>query len=70
MMWATIWVILKPHVGGLTWNGMARNLQVVLIAGGAFVATRILGFTPLPIIVVGTLIGFLWKDVPTDDRRP
>jgi chromate transporter len=70
MMWATIWVILKPHVGGLTWNGMARNLQVVLIAGGAFLATRIFGFTPLPIILVGTLIGFLWKDVPTDDRRP
>ena len=62
MMWATIWVILKPHVGGMTWPGMTRNLQVVLIAGGAFVASRVFGFTPLPIIAVGTLIGFLWKD--------
>ena len=43
MMWATIWVILKPHVGGLTWKGMTRNLQVVLIAGGAFVASWIFG---------------------------
>jgi hypothetical protein len=34
----------------------------VLIAGGAFVASRIFGFTPLPIILMGTLIGFLWKD--------
>jgi len=62
MMWATIWVILRPHVGGLTWKGMTRNLQVVLITGGAFVASRIFGITPLPIIAAGTLIGFLWKD--------
>ena len=62
MMWATIWVILKPHVGGLTWKGMTRNLQMVLIAGGGFMASRIFGFTPLPIIAVGALIGFLWKD--------
>jgi chromate transporter len=57
MMWATIWVILKPHVGGLM-----KNLQVVLITGGALVASRIFGLTPLPIILAGTLIGFLWKD--------
>jgi chromate transporter len=62
MMWATIWVILKPHVGGLTWNGMTRNVQVALITGGAFVASRIFGFTPVPVILAGTLIGFLWKD--------
>jgi chromate transporter len=62
MMWATIWVIVRPHVGGATWNGMKRNLQVVLIAGGAFVASWFFGFTPLPIIAAGTLIGFLWKD--------
>jgi chromate transporter len=61
MMWATIWVILRPHVGGLI-----RNLQVVLIAGGAFAAARIFGITPLPIILAGTLIGFLWKDAPKD----
>lgn len=57
MMWSTIWVILKPHLGGGT-----RNLQVVLIAGGAFAASRIFGVTPLPIILVGTLAGVLWKD--------
>jgi chromate transporter len=62
MMWATIWVILKPHMGGMTMQGMTRNLQVVLIAGGAFVASRMFGFTPLPLILAGTLLGFLWKD--------
>ena len=69
MMWATIWVIVRPHVGGMTWNGMKRNLQVVLIAGGAFVASWIFGFTPLPIIAAGTLAGFLWKDVPKDASK-
>jgi chromate transporter len=62
MMWATIWVILKPHVGRLTTKGMIRNLQVVLVTGGAFAASRFFQITPLPIILVGTLVGFLWKD--------
>jgi chromate transporter len=57
MMWATIWTILRPHVGGLT-----RNIQVVLIAGGAFLASWKFHITPVPIILAGTLIGFLWKD--------
>lgn len=56
MMWSTIWTILRPHVGGLV-----RNLQVVLIAGGAFLVSWKFHITPLPIIAAGTLIGFLWK---------
>ncbi len=62
MMWSTIWVILRPHVGGLRGKGMTRNVQVVLLTGGAFLASHMFGITPLPIIAVGTLIGFLWKD--------
>jgi len=69
MMWSTIWVILRPHVGDVTWKGMTRNLQVVLIAGGALIASRIFGITPLPIILAGTLIGFVWKDVPKETPR-
>jgi chromate transporter len=62
MMWSTIWTILRPHVGGLTRAGMTQNLQVVLIAGGGFLASWKFHVTPLPIILTGTLIGFLWKD--------
>jgi chromate transporter len=57
MMWATIWTILRPHVGGFT-----RNFQMVLITGGAFLASWKYHVTPLPIIFAGTLIGFVWKD--------
>ena len=57
MMWSTIWIILKPHVGGTV-----RNLQVILIAGGAFLASWFFHVTPLPIIAAGTLAGFLWQD--------
>ena len=57
MMWSTIWTILRPHVGGVV-----RNLQVVLIAGGAFLASWKFHITPLPIILASTLIGFLWRD--------
>jgi hypothetical protein len=57
MMWSTIWIIVRPHVGG-----MVRNIQVVLIAGGAFVASWKFHVTPLPIIAVGALVGFVWKD--------
>jgi len=57
MMWSTIWTILRPHVGG-----RIRNLQVFLIAGGAFLASWKFGITPVPIIAAGTLIGIFWKD--------
>jgi chromate transport protein ChrA len=57
MMWSTIWTILRPHVGG-----SVRNLQVLLIAGGAFLASWKFGITPVPIIAAGTLIGLFWKD--------
>jgi chromate transporter len=66
MMWATIWIILKPHVDGLTWKGMTRNLQVILIVGAAFLASWKFQVTPLPIIAAGTLIGFLWRS----EKRP
>ena len=57
MMWSTIWTILRPHIGG-----NIRNLQVILIAGGAFLASWKFGITPVPIIAAGTLLGIFWKD--------
>jgi chromate transporter len=57
MMWSTIWTILRPHLGG-----RRRNLQVAVIAGGAFLAAWKFGVTPAPVIAAGTLAGLLWKD--------
>jgi chromate transporter len=57
MMWSTIWIILRPHIGG--W---LQNLQVVLIAGGAFLASWVFDVSPLTVILAGTLIGFFWRD--------
>lgn len=57
MMWSTIWTILRPQIGGLI-----RNLQVLVIVGGAFLASWKFGITPLPIIGAGLLLGLLWKD--------
>lgn len=57
MMWSTLWTIVRPHVGGIT-----RNAQVVVIVGGAFVGSWVFGVTPVPLITIGALVGFLWKD--------
>ncbi len=57
MMWSTIWTILKPQVGGLL-----RSFQVLVLTGGAFLASWKFGITPLPIIGVGLLIGLFWED--------
>jgi chromate transporter len=57
MMWSTVWTIVRPHLGG-----PRKTMQVVLIAGGAFLASWKFHITPLPIIAVATLIGFLWSD--------
>jgi len=64
MMWSTIWTLLKPHVGG-----RVRNMQVLLIAGGAFLASWKFGITPLPIIAAGTLLGWVWQDPGLKDSR-
>jgi chromate transporter len=57
MMWASIWLLLKPHIGG-SW----RTLRTAVFAGGAFVAAWKFGVTPVPILVAAALLGFLWKD--------
>ena len=56
MMWSTVWLLTKPHVGG--WE---KTIRAAVILGGAFAAAW-MGVTPVPIIVVATLAGFLWPE--------
>jgi chromate transporter len=57
MMWSTIWTILRPHAGSIS-----QNMRMLLIAGGAFVASWWFKISPLPIITAGLLVGLFWRD--------
>jgi chromate transporter len=57
MMWSSVWLLIKPHVGGLT-----RNLHTLLFAGGGFAAAYFFNVTPVPIIVASALAGFFWTE--------
>jgi chromate transporter len=57
MMWASVWSLIKPYV-----NHRANILRVIVFTGGAFLAISRLDLSPLPIIGIATLLGFLWKD--------
>ncbi len=52
MMWASVWILVKPYVG---WRAL-------LFAGGAFLAAWKFHVTPLPVIIVAALGGYLWAD--------
>lgn len=54
MMWATVWLLAKPHVGG--WK---RTLHAAFVMAGSFAAAW-MGVTPVPVIIVATLLGFVW----------
>lgn len=64
MMWAVVWMLARPHSGGLM-----RNVRALLILGGAFTAAWF-GVTPLPIIGAAVILGYLWTDSsPEDDKE-
>jgi chromate transporter len=52
MMWAGVWTLVKPYLG----------FRVILFAGGAFLAAWKFQVTPIPIILVAALLGYLWAD--------
>lgn len=52
MMWASVWILVKPYLG----------LRALLFAGGAFVAAWRFHVTPVPVILIAALAGFLWAD--------
>ena len=68
MMLATVYSLVKPHVGGLRGASLIRSVRAIAISGGAFLALWKFGLTPLQIIALVLVIGLLWQD-PTD-REP
>ena len=52
MMWASVWSLVKPYLG----------LRAVLFTGGAFLAAWKFHVTPVPVILVAALAGYLWAD--------
>lgn len=56
MMWATVWMLTRPHIG--SWN---KTLRSAVFLCGSFGAAW-MGVTPVPIILVAVIAGFLWKD--------
>jgi chromate transporter len=52
MMWASVWLLVKPYLGP----------RALLFAGSAFLAAWKFHVTPVPIILVAALAGFLWTE--------
>jgi chromate transporter len=52
MMWASVWSLVKPYLG----------LHALLFTGGAFVAAWKFHVTPVPVILVAALAGYLWTE--------
>ena len=52
MMWASVWSLVKPYIG----------VRVLVFTGGAFVAAWKFHVTPVPVIFVAALAGYLWAD--------
>jgi chromate transporter len=62
MMWSTVWMLARPYLGGHSRRErMMRTLRGVVLLGGSCLAAW-LGVTPLPIIFVAMILGFLWLD--------
>lgn len=58
MMFASVWLLVRPHLG----RHFGQLARMVLFFAAAFVAAWRFGVTPLPIIALAALAGFLWKD--------
>jgi chromate transporter len=54
MMFSTVWLVVQPQVRTIS--------RVIVFFGGAFLAAWRPGITPVPIIAIAALAGFLWKE--------
>jgi chromate transporter len=54
MMFASVWILVKPYLG----------FRALVFTGGAFLAAWKFHVTPVPVILIAALAGYLW----TSDR--
>lgn len=54
MMFSTVWLLVRPQLTSI--------LRVSVFFGGAFLATWKFGVTPIPVIAIAAVAGFLWKE--------
>lgn len=57
MMWASIWSIVRPHLMGV--GSALRGLAITL---GAFAAVWKFGLSPVSVIGLAAVVGWLWKE--------
>jgi len=57
MMWASVWLLVSPHL-----RRPMQVLRALIFTGGAFLAVWKLGLTPVQVIALAALLGFLWKE--------
>jgi chromate transporter len=60
-MWSIVLWLLRPFLKG----GVNKFSRTVAIAGGAFLASWRFDITPVPILLVATIISLLWRDGAT-----
>jgi chromate transporter len=58
MMWATVALLVKPHLGN-----PKRTLRAAVLFAGSFAAAWF-GVTPVPIVLAAFALGFLWTSEP------
>ena len=57
MMWASIWSMVRPHLKGV--GSAVRGLAITL---GAFAAVWKFGLSPVSVIGLAAVVGWLWKE--------
>ena len=69
MMLATVYSLVKPHMGGIHGISLVRSVRAIAISGGAFLALWKFGLSPLQIVALVLVVGLLWQD-PSDHSQP
>jgi len=57
MMWASVWRLVVPNLG-TGW----KTVRAIVFFGGAFLAAWRFSVTPIPVIAIAVLAGFLWPE--------